>query len=81
MRFALSVQRGTFQNSTRRLVESDDSFRGSTVGLGAGATAASGAFHMLLGSTRKMATIPAHVAFPGLMENRISAPWRSVELG
>ena len=46
----------------------------SIFGLGAGATFASGPFQMLLGSTMKIATIPAHVTLPGLMGNRISAP-------
>ena len=35
---------------------------------------------MLLGSTMKIATIPAHVTLPGLMGNRISAPRRVVEV-
>jgi hypothetical protein len=43
--------------------------------LGGGETFASAPFQMLLGSTMKMTTIPAHVTLPGLMDNRISAPY------
>jgi hypothetical protein len=35
---------------------------------------ASAPFQMLLGNTIRIATTPAHVTFPGLMGNRISAP-------
>jgi hypothetical protein len=35
---------------------------------------ASGPFQMLLGSTMRITTSPAHVTLPGLTGNRISAP-------
>jgi hypothetical protein len=72
MRCAPTVQRGIFRNFTRAL--SDGFFADSIFGFGIGATFASGPFQMLLGSTMKINTTPAHVTLPGLMGNRISAP-------
>jgi hypothetical protein len=50
-------------------------FTASILGLGAGAFFASAPFQRLFGSTMKMTTMPAHVTLPGLMGNRISAPY------
>jgi hypothetical protein len=74
MRCARIVQRGTFRNF-RRGASEPAVFIIVIFGFGRGATFASGPFQMLFGSTIKMTTTPAHVTLPGLMGNRISAPY------
>jgi hypothetical protein len=74
MLFVPIVQCAAFRNFTRRPAESDTFLIVSIFGLRNGATFASDPRQMLFGSTNKIATIPAHVALPGLMGNRISAP-------
>jgi hypothetical protein len=72
------AQRGSVRNLTRRSFETRaffTDFTDSILGLGAGAFFASAPFQRLFGSTMKMTTMPAHVTLPGLMGNRISAPY------